>query len=110
MQQAWKQDRLDLAEAMLKHVLPGHDNAASGPPGLGTDPAEVQADLFFEIGRDMFRKESYEMAVTWLERSMSVLLGADAEASKPDVGELRLSVVHYLGDFMASCGIEVKAD
>lgn len=73
---------------------------------LDPTTAEKLADLLYEIGRDLMQKKQYELAVTWLERSYDVLSGQNLELLSPDVGDLRLSVMHDLG--RTSCGIYIR--
>lgn len=90
-----------MAETMVKHVYLFSALSAPiqplQPRCLNPEQAEAVADVFYEIGRDLFQKNTYDIAAKWLERSLDVLSGPDVEISRPDAGELRLSVLSYLG-------------
>lgn len=70
-----------------------------------TDPAAAEslADLLFEIGRDLLTHEEYQPAVEWLERAHDTLCEQDLEKLSTDAGELRLSIMHQLGQFASPC-------
>lgn len=88
---AWRQSRLDLAEHMY-----GKASAS-----LGTlDPGVVEnlADLLHEIGRNLLQLRSFDMAVKWLERALDALCSHSLERLSPDASDLRMSVLHDLGE------------
>ncbi|KAK4996267.1 sporulation-specific protein 22 [Elasticomyces elasticus] len=82
---AWKQGRLDLAEHMYK-------KAATSGEVL----AEKQADLLFEIGKDLLKGKDFVLATKWLERALNALAEQEIEKLGPDAGELKLGIVHSL--------------
>jgi hypothetical protein len=59
--------------------------------------AETLADLLYEIGKDNFKKRSYETAIRWLERAYDTLAEQDMELLSPEASELRLSTMHSIG-------------
>ncbi|KAK4995493.1 sporulation-specific protein 22 [Elasticomyces elasticus] len=82
---AWRQGRLDLAEHMYK-------KAATSGEVL----AEKQADLLFEIGKDLLKGKDFVLATKWLERALNALAEQEIEKLGPDAGELKLGIVHSL--------------
>lgn len=81
---------MDLAEHLFnKASLPSNN--------LGPAVAENLADLLYEIGKNFLQKKQYEMAVRWLERSLDALSCQDLDRLSPDAGDLRLSIMHDLG-------------
>ncbi|RMZ74395.1 transcription factor [Pyrenophora seminiperda CCB06] len=87
--QAWRQDRLDMAEHMFskcKQLMTSLTSAA----------AEGLADLLYEIGKGALAKRNYEIASLWLERAYDVLGEQDLEMLSPEVGELRLSTMQSI--------------
>lgn len=91
--QAWKQDKLELADNMFSQV-----DTATDKNNLDSTTAEQLADLLFEVGKSLFHKEEYKKAVRWLERSKSILSSQDVFLLSPDAGELKLSIMHLLGN------------
>lgn len=55
------------------------------------------ADLLYEMGKDLLGKRNYELAVKWLERAYDVLGERNLEDLGPEIGELRLSIMHNIG-------------
>jgi hypothetical protein len=90
MQQAWRQDRMDIAENM-------YAKSKQLACSLAPSTAENLADLFYEIGKGMMKKHIYEPAVRWLERAYDVLGEQDIELLSSEAGELRLSVMQSIG-------------
>lgn len=84
--QAWKEDRLDVPEHMLRKI---------GYPFTNVDPslAENVADTFFDIGRSFLPNKEYQMAVKWLGRAYEVIDGQDIEKLSRDGVELRLTIL-----------------
>ena len=64
---------------------------------LKPSTAEHLADLFYEMGKDLFGKRNYELAVRWLERAHDVLTEQDLETLSSEAGELRLSIMQSIG-------------
>ena len=64
---------------------------------IDANTSESHADLFFEIGKDLLGKRSYEYAVRWLERAHDTLSEKELEELGSDAGELRLSTMLSLG-------------
>jgi hypothetical protein len=60
--------------------------------------AEELADALYEIGKDLFTKKQYEVAVRWLGRAYDVLGQQDLSGLSDDAGELRLSVMQLLSE------------
>lgn len=86
VEQAWKEDRLDVPEHMLR-------KAGYPFPNLDAGLAESLADTFFDIGRAFLPKKEFGMAVKWLERAYEVIDGQDIEKLSRDGVELRLTVL-----------------
>lgn len=57
---------------------------------------ETLADLLFEIGRDLGRKNDHYRATKWLERAHGVLSSCNDEQLSNDAVELRMTVAHHL--------------
>lgn len=87
IEQAWKEDRLDVPEHMLRKV--GYPFANFGP-GL----AENVSDTFFDIGRSFLPKKEHQMAVKWLERAYEVIDAQEIEKLSRDGVDLRLTILH----------------
>ncbi|ORY11635.1 meiosis protein SPO22/ZIP4 like-domain-containing protein [Clohesyomyces aquaticus] len=86
---AWRQDRMDTAEHMFSKI---QQSNLTAEPLL----AESLADLFYEMGRDLLAKRSYDFAIRWLERAQDVLGEQDLEMLSSEAGELRLSAMQSL--------------
>lgn len=88
--QAFRQDRLDMAEHMF---------AKSQQLGIAPNPgtAESISDLYYEIGKQALIKNSYEAAAKWLERSCNTLGGQELGMLSSEAGELRLCILEGLG-------------
>ena len=87
--QAWRQDRLDLAKAMLTKLSPTRNYV--DPP-----LAEELSDLLFEIGKDLIKKLQWVDASSWLEAAYDVLAAQNPECSSIDAGELRVGIVYSM--------------
>lgn len=87
--QAWRQDRLDLADLMLTKM-------SSTEHELDPSSAEKLADLLFEIGNAEWKKASYAHAVQWLEKAYDIINGQNLEALSSDARELQTSTMHIL--------------
>lgn len=61
--------------------------------------AENLADLFYEIGSSMLAAGQQLLASRWLKRSYDTLSFHGLEDFSPDASELRLCVLHALGEF-----------
>jgi len=89
-----------MAEVMFSRLAPCLTAVATSENQDTLEPAivEVLADLFYELGRDVLKKKDYVVAVRWLERAFDALTMRDIEGMSVDSGELRCSVLHYLGE------------
>lgn len=86
---AWKEENLDLAQIFFDQANEiTKENRDVSP--------EQQADLAFEIGRQLQKQEDYYRAAKWLERAHLVIGAADVTCMTPDAEELRLSIAHHL--------------
>ena len=88
-QQAWQQDRLDIAE----HFFAKLTTDSIRPRSVG---AEECIELFLEIGKDNFDKKNIEQAAKWLERASAMLQEHHLEENHNATG-LRLNVLHAYG-------------
>lgn len=61
--------------------------------------AESLADLLYEIGNSALAAGQQSLASRWLRRSYDTLSLHGLEAFSPDASELRLCVLHALGEF-----------
>ena len=95
---AWKQGQLDAAEFMYSKVHIRYDD------GDHIRLVEQQADLTYEIGKSFLRKEEYESATHWLERSCDTLDSQPRERLGPDSSELHLSAMHDLARSLLGLG------
>ncbi|XPS72064.1 sporulation-specific protein 22 [Ascochyta lentis] len=86
---AFHQDRLDMSEHMFAKCK--QLKCVPSP-----ETAEHLADLFYEIGKQALMKNSYEIAVKWLERALEMLGEQGLEILSPEAGELRLSIIQGL--------------
>ena len=90
--QAWRQDRMDMAEHMFS-------KCKELTTALTSATAENLADLLYEIGKSALAKRSYEIASRWLERAYDMLEKQDLGMLSPEVGELRLCTMQSIGEF-----------
>ena len=58
--------------------------------------AESLADVLFDMGKDLFDKQQYSLAVKWLDRAYEVLNGQQLDQLSMDASELRTSIVQTL--------------
>ncbi|KAH7351006.1 meiosis protein SPO22/ZIP4 like-domain-containing protein [Rhexocercosporidium sp. MPI-PUGE-AT-0058] len=58
--------------------------------------AESLADVLYEMGKDLFAKQKYTMAIKWLERAEEVLDGQELDRLSMDASELRTSILQSL--------------
>lgn len=59
---------------------------------------ETYADLFYEMGKDFEGQLNYEQAIRWLERAHDIIDKENPEQMGPEASELRLSIIHTLGE------------
>jgi len=90
--QAWKQDKLDMAETMYSKIV-----LQRGESSTEASAFEYLADLLFEVGKGLLSKHEPSRAAKWLRRAMEILADQDVHLLSPDALELRLSIMHYLG-------------
>ncbi|KAF2258604.1 SPO22-domain-containing protein [Lojkania enalia] len=86
---AWRQDRMDMAEHMFSKSRQLNCR-------LFPSTAETLADLFYEMGEGLLRKQSYELAVRWLQRAYDVLGEQELELLSSEASELRQSTMQSL--------------
>lgn len=67
-----------------------------------TGSNENIADLLYEIGKSLYTKQDYQIAVKWLERAYDVLGQQDIDALSCGASELRLSIMHNIGEFAST--------
>ncbi|KAF2432077.1 SPO22-domain-containing protein [Tothia fuscella] len=92
---AYKQSKLDVAEHMYTKIGPRLST-------YDAHSAEDLADALYEIGKDLFSKKQYELAVRWLERSYDALGEQDLGDLSDNASELRLCVMQLLAKSMFS--------
>lgn len=63
---------------------------------LDTASAEDLADILFEIGRDLLKKNDFDMAVKWLTRADEFVSSLDLETLSREAVELRISISQAL--------------
>ena len=85
--QAWRQERLDLAEIWLANLSPGGNV-------LEPSIAEQLADTLFEIGRDQLTKQRYKSALQWLDRAHDTLANQNPKDLSSDATEVRICIMH----------------
>jgi hypothetical protein len=88
---AWKQSKLDVAEHMYQKIAPSL-------AAYDSTSAEELADALYEIGKDIYAKKQYNVAVCWLERAYDALSEQELERLSDDAGELRLSIMQVLSE------------
>lgn len=83
---------MDLAEHLFSKAAPLMSK--------DLDPATLEslADLLYEMGRNLFQQKQYELAVKWLERSLDAISCQTLDRLSPDAGDLRMSIMHDLGE------------
>ena len=87
--QAWRQERLDLAELWLQKL-------GSREDVVDPSTAETLADLFFEIGKSEEEKSKALEAMTWLTKAHDIIISQDLECLSIDAGELQVAIMHAL--------------
>ncbi|KAI4100483.1 MAG: hypothetical protein L6R37_005473 [Teloschistes peruensis] len=87
--QAWRQERLDLAEILLARLSP--EKSVIEPT-----VAESLADILLEIGRDQAAKQQYTLAIHWLEKAHDVLSSQTPESLSNGAGEIRSCILHTM--------------
>lgn len=97
--QAWRQDRLDLAELMLPKLRFDSDT-------LDPSAAESVADLYYEIGSDQIGRSRSEEALRWLTRAHDVLSVQGVDGLSSDAPELQVSIMHAMVKTFISLGGE----
>lgn len=91
-EKAWRQDRLDLAEHMFSKI-------STSDLEKNPSAAENLADLLYEIGNSILGSGQQHLASMWLKRSYDALSLHGLDAFSLGAGELRLCVLHALGQF-----------
>ena len=63
------------------------------------EPGETEslADLLFEIGKDLARRNDHYRGAKWLERAYDVLGAQDLDRLSGDAGDLRCCIMNHLG-------------
>lgn len=59
--------------------------------------SEILGDVLYEIGKEALSKNSYDVAIRWLERAYDVLGDRHLEMSNLEISELRLSTMQSIG-------------
>lgn len=75
-------------------------------PGRDSSTAEIQADLFFEIGKDQIGKLHPTEALKWLTKSYEAISGQDSDELTSDAPELQVSIMHSMVKALMSLGGE----
>ena len=88
-EQAWQQDRLDLAKIMFAKLKSAEKIADS-------HLIEELSDLLFEVGKDLSRKSLWADATFWLEAAHDVIALESPDTLSSDAGELRVSIMHAM--------------
>ena len=88
-QQAWRRERLDLAELFLGKLAPNKHV-------LEAAVAEDLADVLYEIGRNESIKQSHKSAIQWLERAYDILLDQSPDDLSLDASALQSCIMHTL--------------
>jgi tetratricopeptide (TPR) repeat protein len=55
--------------------------------------AENLADLLFEIGKELYERKQYELAVKWLQRAHDIIESQELDRLSIDATELRTSII-----------------
>lgn len=80
---AWKSERIDLAKHFTSKLIPA--NNAGGLP-------EKSADLYYEIGNSLLRRNDTNGATEWFDRAISMLDSGEVEHLSDTAADLRLSI------------------
>jgi len=73
-------------------------------PDCNSSTAEVQADLFFEIGKDQIGKSHPTEALKWLTKSYEAISGQDLDELTSDAPELQVSIMHSMVKALMALG------
>lgn len=76
----------------------------SRSPDRDSSTAEIQADLFFEIGKDQIGKLHPTEALKWLTKSYDAISGQDLDKLTSDAPELQFSTVHNMVKALMALG------
>ncbi|KAG9796305.1 hypothetical protein KCU88_g293, partial [Aureobasidium melanogenum] len=102
--QAWKQDRLDLADHFYAQLEAMQKEMSSTRMGQ-------LVDLCYEIGKDQFNRRPRGPDIKWLKRACLMASCTNAETADVDMQELRLTLLHtYARALLASSGGFSKCD
>ncbi|KAL2406631.1 hypothetical protein ABEF93_007775 [Exophiala dermatitidis] len=88
--QAWKQDRLDLADHFYAQLEAMQKEMSSTRMGQ-------LVDLCYEIGKDQFNRRPRGPDIKWLKRACLMASCTNAETADVDMQELRLTLLHTYG-------------
>ncbi|KAJ4522683.1 hypothetical protein HRR95_001175 [Exophiala dermatitidis] len=91
--QAWKQDRLDLADHFYAQLEAMQKEMSSTRMGQ-------LVDLCYGIGKDQFNRRPREPDIKWLKRACLISSCTNAETADVDMQELRLTLLHTYGPFL----------
>ncbi|KAH7122269.1 meiosis protein SPO22/ZIP4 like-domain-containing protein [Dendryphion nanum] len=86
---AWRHNRMDTAEHMFTKIKKMHSS-------IEPSTAEKLADMIYEMGKDALSKQTYELAVRWLERAHDFLGEHDIESQSIEARELRQIIMQTL--------------
>lgn len=70
-----------------------YKKAAFPDKTIDSDTAESLADLLFEMGKDFFKNNQYELADKWLERASSVMAAQEIDKLSTDATNLQTSII-----------------
>ncbi len=73
-------------------------------PDRDSSTAEIQADLFFEIGKDQIGKLHPTEALKWLTKSYEAISGQDLDELTSDAPELQVSIMHSMVKALMALG------
>ncbi|KAH6695404.1 meiosis protein SPO22/ZIP4 like-domain-containing protein, partial [Plectosphaerella plurivora] len=96
---AWKEDRLEVAEAMYAKTELLRD-------GLAPEAAERLAEVLYEMGRGLAEKTQHGLAARWLGRTLDVLGKQDVEMMSRDALNLKDAAYQTMVTSLLETGVE----
>ncbi|KAK4189851.1 meiosis protein SPO22/ZIP4 like-domain-containing protein [Podospora australis] len=94
---AWIENRLDVAEHM-------YIKAELLREFLTRDYAERLADVLYEIGKSLYARRDYKIAIKWLERANETINGPGVDQLSQEGIELRLAILQALISALLGAG------
>jgi hypothetical protein len=90
---SWKQKNLSMAKYMFSKAVEEVLSSTVPEPQM----AEYMAGALYEIGSGLYKENSYQPAIEWLQRAFDILSKVDALYLSELGSEVRLNATQNLG-------------